>query len=159
MEDPEVFHAFFHWMFTKKLYSHLTSEGGIPLETGLICAIYVFGDARGIPELCNAAVDLLFQKVAQDWICPSGDVAYVYDNTMEGSRLRACLVDHAVDKYNFVDLKKRVSRCPREFLVDITENFRDKITTISSVRSVGTRTYVAARTAEICSKYHDRATS
>jgi hypothetical protein len=61
-DDPEVFRVFFHWMSSGKLYSRLLPDKNIPLTSTTICSIYLFGDIRGIPELCNAAVDLLFQK-------------------------------------------------------------------------------------------------
>ena len=57
---PDVSRAFFHWLMTGKLYFALTEDGKIPLSFELICEMFVFGDARGIPEFQDAAIDLLF---------------------------------------------------------------------------------------------------
>jgi hypothetical protein len=61
-----VFQLVFNWLLTEKVYSQLTPEDRIPVKYSEICQLYVFGDARGIPELCNATVDLRFPKSAQD---------------------------------------------------------------------------------------------
>jgi hypothetical protein len=97
-DDLDTFRAFFHYMYSRKLYSCLTDEGNIPLDGCDICYIYVFGDARGAPELCNAALDLLFQKHCQEWTYPTGQLNYVYDETPARSSLRKYLVDFAAQK-------------------------------------------------------------
>jgi hypothetical protein len=117
-DSPAIFHMFFHWIYTGEIYSTLTN-GRIPISFKDILALYVFADARGIPELCNAAVDVFFQKFANEWVFPSPSLAYVYENTLAGSNLRAIVVHLAVCCFNFCNLKQTEQNFPKEFLVDV----------------------------------------
>jgi hypothetical protein len=68
-DSPTVFRCFFTWLMIRKLYAQLDSAGRIPVDFDTICEAYVFGDARGIPEFCNASIDILFQKSYQIRSC------------------------------------------------------------------------------------------
>jgi len=166
-DDPEVFQAFFGWLYTGKLYSALDASGKVPLTTKLICEVYVFGDARGAPELCNAAVDLLIQKMQHEWIYPTYQLVFVYENTPPGSPLRKLLVDDAVQNSSFselVDLTQRskgLELYPKDFLGDVVLAFMALGSTpIPSSAGYGTLTYGKTNWATyikplICSRYHD----
>ncbi|KAI4647966.1 hypothetical protein J4E93_004377 [Alternaria ventricosa] len=128
-DNPEVFKAFFHWIYTGKLYFALDASGKIPLSEQLICEIYVFGDARGSTNLYNAAIDLLLQKTHQEWKVPLDQIPYVYENTLPGSALRKYLVDDVVETYRFRRLadptqrETELPRYPQEFLAEIVVAF------------------------------------
>jgi hypothetical protein len=118
-DDSDVFSAVFHWLFTQKLYFELAPDGSIPLSDRLICGVYVFGDARGMPDLCNAAIDLLFQKCVQIYMYPKSCLNYVWEHTMEGSVLRKFLTDFAAENYSWTTSTRLIHEYPVEFLLDI----------------------------------------
>jgi hypothetical protein len=126
-EIPEIFQAFFTWLFAGRLYSSLDVAGKIPFTFKFICQIFVFGDARGAPEFCNAAVDLLWQKMQQDWAFPLHDLDYVYENTQPNSLLRKLIVHFAMETYRFEGIKDPTNRSldsfPKEFLADVVTAF------------------------------------
>ncbi|KAF2638198.1 hypothetical protein P280DRAFT_405100, partial [Massarina eburnea CBS 473.64] len=118
-DNPKVFSAFFHWLYSHSgaLYSGLTPEGKIPLEPAEICGIYVFGDTKVIPELCNAAIDLLFQKTFQNMAFLNAlTVAYIYDNTMEKAMIRKLIVDYATRSIDLRQLRGE-KQWPHDFFV------------------------------------------
>ncbi|EON67205.1 hypothetical protein W97_06458 [Coniosporium apollinis CBS 100218] len=93
-DDVEVFKTFFGWMYTGKLFEPSSEPGKVPLTANLLAKIYVFGDARGIPDLKNAAIDAFVDKIIDDWNnVPASTIPYIYDNTPEDSKLRKLLVD------------------------------------------------------------------
>jgi len=166
-DNPEVFKAFFHWIHTGKLYFALDASGKIPLSQMLICEIFVFGDARGSPDLCNTAIDVLLQKTHQEWRVPLAEAPYVYQNTLPGSALRKFLVDDAVETYRFERLsdpsqrEHELLRWPQEFLAEIVVAFVALGSTpIPSSAGYGTLSYnknnwVTYIKPLICSRYHD----
>jgi hypothetical protein len=142
-----------------KLFAQLDSEGRIPLGYHLISKIYVFGDARGAPELCNAAVDLCFQKCMQDWTYPFVVLSYVYDNTVEDSRLRRFLVTYGVENFGFKTLRVYKHYYPQDFLVDLVDELRVRDQKLGHMSTISNGKYIRTKTPEICSKYHDHAAS
>ncbi|KAI4617886.1 hypothetical protein J4E83_006218 [Alternaria metachromatica] len=166
-DNPEVFKAFFHWINTGKLYFAPNASGEIPLSEKLICEIYVFGDARGCPDLCNAAIDLLLQKMHEAWRTALAELPFVYENTLRGSALRKCLVDDFVDNFRFPNLTDviqrdaELSRYPQEFLAEIVVAFMALGSTpIPSAAGWGNLPYsknnwVTHIKPLICSRYHD----
>jgi hypothetical protein len=58
---------FFSWIYNKKLYNNLLEERSIPLGFRRLFGLYVLSDKLGVPELGNAAVDLIYQLSAQTW--------------------------------------------------------------------------------------------
>jgi hypothetical protein len=159
LEIPETFRAFYHFVYTQKLFSRLTAEGKIPLSSDKICRIYVFGDSRGIPELCNAAVDLLFQRDCQTWQYSAHTLTYIYGETSEHSLLRKYMVDYAVQKYSLPDIKIKPSKYPKEFLIDYIEKLSSEDGKMGSLKTMSTEKYIHLRKLEICSKYHDHSAS
>jgi hypothetical protein len=154
-EDPKVFQAFFNWIMIGRLFGQLDSEGEIPLSHRLICRIYVFGDARGVPELCNAAVDLCFQKCIQGWDYPVHSLSYVYDNTVEDSKLRKFLVRYGMENFDFETLRDDEHCYPKDFLIDLVEELRVQDRTLRHLRTVSAGEYTYSKVSEICSQYHD----
>ncbi|CAO2658107.1 Nn.00g073670.m01.CDS01 [Neocucurbitaria sp. VM-36] len=157
-DNNEVFRTFFHWISTGKLYSKLTSEGKIPHQFHQICQLYVFGDAREIPELCNAAVDLMFQKLCQDLVFPYTELNYIYSNTCDGSALRKLLVTVGVENFSWEGLRQHSRSYPKEFLLDVMELLRDRQTPLGGP-GMGIGKWNHTRKLKICSEYHDHKTS
>lgn len=118
-DSPTVFSTFFHWLYSGKLYSHVAPNGKVPLSENELCTLYIFGDVRGAPEFCNAAVDVLFQRFAGEWAYPVHSLPYVYENTPTRSKLRNVLVDIAVETFGFTNLKEAADSYPKEFLVEV----------------------------------------
>ena len=166
-DNPDVFRAFFHWMYTGKLYFAPDASDTVPLDHGLIFEIYVFGDSRGVPALCNAAIDLLVQKMHQEWTIPLNEVPYVFRNTLPGSPLRKYLVQVVVETFRFEklsDLSQReteLPRYPQEFLAEIVIAFMALGSTpIPSIAGYGKMPFSKANWGTyikplICSRYHD----
>ncbi|KAI4661782.1 uncharacterized protein J4E78_004572 [Alternaria triticimaculans] len=166
-DNPEVFLAFFSWIYTGKLYSALDASGKVPLSMKLIFEIYVFGDARGAPELCNTAIDLLIQNMQQKWMFPNHELDYVYENTLQESALRRALLDFAVDNYRFVELVDPIQRLqelakyPKEFLGDMLMALMALgKTPIPSSAGYGNLPYGKNNWAtyikpQVCSRYHN----
>ncbi|KAI4921469.1 hypothetical protein J4E85_008814 [Alternaria conjuncta] len=167
-DNPEVFQAFFHWVYTGKLYFALDASGEVPLHFPLIYEIYIFGDARGALDLCNAAIDLLIQKMNQEWAFPQLHLSYIYENTLTGSALRKVLVDFAIDTFRFTDLvdpsqrAKEMVSYPHEFFAELVVAFM-ALEAEPIPSCVGYATPSGGKTLDwasfikplICSRYHD----
>lgn len=151
-DDPDIFAIFFHWIFTGKLYPKLTAKGKVPLSFLEAFRVYVFSDARGIPALGNASINLIFQKSFQDWKCPTDHLQYVYENTLPGSRLREFIVDDALECYNFTKLAEEPELFTKDFLVEV---FRSKMRGLCPGRPslLDRATYIKEKKDELC-KYH-----
>jgi hypothetical protein len=122
-DSPTVFQIFFRWIYSDELYS-APADGRVPISYLNICALYVFADAPGIPELCNAAVDVFFRKFTIEWGFPGMCLTYIYDNTLEGSNLRNIIVELAVRYFSFHNLASHQERFPKEFLVEVILRLR-----------------------------------
>ncbi|KAF2868741.1 hypothetical protein BDV95DRAFT_630449 [Massariosphaeria phaeospora] len=101
-------------LYTYKLHTSLASDGRIPLSYSLLCQIYVFGDARGVLELCNTVINVLFQKMGQERVFVTSVLHYVYTNTLPGSKLRKFLVDEAIARYGWTSYRD----VPYDFLME-----------------------------------------
>jgi hypothetical protein len=164
-EIPEVFQAFFTWLYAGRLYSSLDVAGKIPFTVQLICQIFVFGDARGAPEFCNAAINLLYQKLQQDWAFPVFDLDCVYENTQSNSSLRRLLVNFAVEAFRFESIKDPMDRSldhyPKEFLADVITAFmtleKKPIPSIAGYPTGGVTkvNWTSYTKGSVCQKYHD----
>ncbi|KAJ9646465.1 hypothetical protein H2199_002514 [Coniosporium tulheliwenetii] len=126
-DDPNVFEAFYYWLFTRQLWDPNTiaiaKAGSVPLTFDLLCKIFVFGDARGIPGLRNAAVDAILYKSGEQWIImPTAIINYVYENTPKDSMLRKLAVDMVMKIF---DAKKLSPECNPELLMDLVVAHQD----------------------------------
>ncbi|KAH4779353.1 hypothetical protein HBH63_128640 [Parastagonospora nodorum] len=151
-EDPALFQIVFHWFYSGKLYSTPAANGQVPVSEPDLCKIFVVGDCRGIPELCNAAINLLFQRFANEWAYACRCLNYIYTNTIAGSCLRSLFVDLAVSSFSFDKLKENESSYPKEFLIDVVLRSRELKTWPGNVGSK--KGFLENKAAEIC-KYHD----
>ncbi|KAF2112095.1 hypothetical protein BDV96DRAFT_456384, partial [Lophiotrema nucula] len=123
-DDPDVFQIFSYWLFSKRLYHpdpaiQASDLNDIPLTFRRICEIYVLGDMRGIPELCNATLDLFFAKMMAQWVFPCDQLNHVYDNTPDKSPLRQLCLDDYVKWGSVESINADTSSYPKDFLVDL----------------------------------------
>ncbi|KAH5228421.1 hypothetical protein HBI62_086390 [Parastagonospora nodorum] len=97
-EDHAVFGAFLCWIWTGRLKDIPESleDASAPdfyLSSMLLCKIWVFGDMRGVPGLCNAAIDMLHERTSAKWKSGVFHVPWAYAKTASGASLRRFMVD------------------------------------------------------------------
>jgi hypothetical protein len=150
-DSPTIFQIFFHWIYTGELYS-VVLDGAIPISFQDIFALYVFADARCIPELCDAAVDVFFRKFANVWYLPTDCLAYIYDNTLEGSNLRNIFVSLAVSTFNFCHIENHEEQYPKQFLIDVILRSY-KLKTVPG-NFISKKAFLTEMATQLCT-YHD----
>lgn len=122
-DDPVMFERFQLWTYTNRLLEDGETDKEIPF---IVWAdLWVFGEARGIPELQNCAIDgLINDEITTNYV-PIGIFQHVYDNTHEDSPLRRLILDwaafsgcwnRAADYGWFI--KSRRGYYPKDFLFD-----------------------------------------
>lgn len=152
-EDPNIFQLFFHWIYSDRLYSTLTKDDKIPVSMADLCALFVFGDARGIPELCNTVIDTMFQKFANEWTYPCSCLTKVYDNTLHGSKLRKIFVDLGLETHDFTEMRKSEDLYPKEYLMDVVLRSREK--KIWPGNFSNKERFLKVKATALCFEYHD----
>ena len=90
-EDIEMFNYFQIWLYTKK--TPLTDKAEKEINSDIVVDLYIFGEARNIPDLQNAAIDAFITQVLGSRQFPTGLIRYVYGNIAEKSPLRRLFVD------------------------------------------------------------------
>ena len=97
-EDVETFQIFFRWIHGAPFFDSEYTVDNFNPRSRLIYQLYILGNARQIPSLCNAAVDALIDGVVKTNGIPVHGAAaeLVYNNTPESSKLRKLMVDFCV---------------------------------------------------------------
>ena len=119
-DDPTLFRYFQLWAYTKHIM-----EDGEALDTvkyEVLIDLHIFGDKYGIPDLQNAAIDVLISKADATKVYPTSLFDHVYRNTASDSGLRELCVDWtlwSLDHTVMFEGSKR-DRFPKDFLVDVT---------------------------------------
>ncbi|KAH8728339.1 hypothetical protein GQ44DRAFT_609472 [Phaeosphaeriaceae sp. PMI808] len=149
---PVIFRVFFHWLYSGNLYTKLAPSGEVPVTYKILIDVYVFGDARGIPELCNAVIDLLFQKFTNEWVFPVPKIIKVYENTSANAKLRIFFAALAAEVFNFKDIKEKMNKYPIEFLADAILHAQEKKVVLGA--SVNRALFSERKASQLCS-YHD----
>lgn len=90
-EDPAMFEHFELWVYTGNFLAKEDSEANISWAS--LLGLYIFGEICEIPDLQNAAIDVLIDKQSSEKTIPTSRLPWVYDNTPEDSSLRRLLVD------------------------------------------------------------------
>ncbi|SMR49747.1 unnamed protein product [Zymoseptoria tritici ST99CH_3D1] len=114
-EDPGIFTIFVYW-----LYRGCIPPPGEGLDYTTLCKLWVFGDARSVPLLQNAAMALLIRRAATTRSAPSNSVDYIYSNTMPDSPLRRVLID-LVKKVAGRKILPSAKEWPKDALLDLAE--------------------------------------
>lgn len=127
-DDPVVFSHFELWLYTGKILELHESVKNIAWR--VLTKIYLFGDARGIPELQNATIDLYIDKNYAAKEIPTYEINLIYENTLENSPLRRLLVDFMSFNTVLTDpgwFSENVnSRYPKQFLLDLVVSLYEK---------------------------------
>lgn len=90
-EDSTMFEHFELWVYTGKFLANGESEANISWES--LVGLYIFGKIRGVPDLQNAAIDVLIDKQSSLNEIPTNQLSRIYDCTPEDSPLRRLFVD------------------------------------------------------------------
>ncbi len=120
-DDANVFEHFQFWIYTGNLLE--TSEPPIKISWEILIGLYHFGDARDIPALQNAAIDLIIDKEhASNHLSPPW-LRQIYQMPKK-SPLRRLLADFMahlakLDAEPWISENMKASY-PREFLLDLT---------------------------------------
>lgn len=127
-DDPVVFSHFELWLYTGNiLESHESVED---IGWDILTKIYLFGDARGIPELQNEAIDLYIDKNHAIHEIATNQLNFIYENTLENSPLRKLLVDIMTFRTNLSHpqwFREQVkSDYPKQFLLDLVKSLYEK---------------------------------
>ncbi|ORY14186.1 hypothetical protein BCR34DRAFT_612954, partial [Clohesyomyces aquaticus] len=119
-DDPEVFRDFHHWLYLHELYPSLEPCNAIPLTSEDIMRDFVFGEVHGIPDLYNAAINLLFQKLTQTRAVPlRKELEFACNYTKQGSPLRRFLADDAGSAWPWEIIASDGKEYPEQFLRDV----------------------------------------
>jgi hypothetical protein len=154
-DEPGVFQIFFHWIFTGTLYSELSPGGEIPYDLMQLFKLFIFADARGIPELSNATIDGIFQVECQQWHYDVPSLQYIYDNTTPKSPLRRYMIDSATETFRFETIHDCLENYPKEFLADVITNiFANGYDSKFTSAKMGAMPYKFAKVKQLC-QYHD----
>lgn len=160
-DEPEVFQVFFNYIMSGKLYARLTTDKQIPLHEALTLKVFIFGDTRGVPEVCNAAVDLLFQILIQKGIFPGDSLRYVYDNTPGHSLLRRFLVEVllSVADLSAMETSGGQALLPAECMFALLKYLQAQKCSPGLPTHTTYGDYMYAKSHELCAKYHDHSGS
>lgn len=90
-EDVEVFKYFQLWAYTDCILTESETEKDI--SSLLMIKLYIFAEARCMPRLQKAVIDLLLDKTIASKKVPFKQLNFVYANTADGSLLRRLFVD------------------------------------------------------------------
>ena len=90
-ENPVMFKHFQLYVYTGHFLAKEESEADISRAS--LLGLYIFGEMCGIPDLQNAAIDVLIDKQSSQNIIPTDSLLRVYNNTPEDSSLRRLFVD------------------------------------------------------------------
>ena len=132
-ESPVMFKLFELWVYTGNFLAKDESEADISWLS--LLDLYIFGEKCGVPDLQNAAIDVLIDKQSSQKIIPTDTLVRIYDNTPEDSSLRRLFVDWMANLVNLIPNDKYASepaeaRChwfneesrdkyPKDFLFDL----------------------------------------
>ncbi|KAK5165651.1 hypothetical protein LTR04_001090 [Oleoguttula sp. CCFEE 6159] len=119
-EGPAVFHIFYLWLYSSRLYDvNKLKPNHVPLSEETLVRTWVFGDKRGVPGF-------LVTLLANRWTADEAIVRLAYKNTLEGSPLRKLYVrfvayTRSADKFFELDGKaqKEGEGFPMDFMRDL----------------------------------------
>ena len=123
-DDPEMFAHFELWLYTGNILESHESVKDITWD--VLTRIYSFGEARGIPELQNAAIDVYIDKYYASSKIPIHLLNFIYENTLDSSPLRNLLVDLMTCEAVLTDSQwfdeQTQPLYPQQFLFDLVKS-------------------------------------
>ena len=105
-EDVDTFTCFQIWLYSKEL--PLTDISGEELDEVDFVDLYIFGEARDIPEFQNAVMDALITKDATSTAVTTGAIRRIYEHTSKTSPLRKLILDFVLH-YLKITLARRTA--------------------------------------------------
>ena len=121
-ESVETFTRFFNWLHSRQFCdSPQTKPNDFDKQ---LLDLYILGDKRVIPAVCNAAIDALLADSIETWSFPfySEFITKLYNNTPEGSKMRKLVIDMIAKtrpRMNFLNPKFKGSDFSDEFLMEL----------------------------------------
>ncbi|KAF6240312.1 hypothetical protein HO173_001923 [Letharia columbiana] len=118
-DDPGVFRHFQYWTYTGNIVPEAQgAQEAKTIQWNILTSLYAFAEARDIPLLQNATIDLAILRLQAEHRMPVELLLDIYENTSENSRLRILFVDFAAHRGT---IRKGWfgGRCPIEFLIDL----------------------------------------
>lgn len=119
-DDAKVFEHFQLWIYTGAFME--AQETKKEEKWDIIISLYLFAEARGIPELQNLAIDTYMYNVAALKQVPTRKFRQIYDNTMASSPLRRLttrLTVQFVEPSWFLDASEKY--WSREILLEVVK--------------------------------------
>jgi hypothetical protein len=123
-EDPEIFKAFFYWIYRNRIIIPETvyDKGARSIDGpyGLLAKLWILGDMYQIKSLQNDAIDGFIRYHQDNTGLPAEVISFVYENTFQPScGIRKLLVCIAEYHYEAEDMDPEKTYFPPEFLLDM----------------------------------------
>ncbi len=137
-DDVNTFKNFQYWLYSREIH---VEEGNEIYESNnnkqwdMLIDLFIFGEARGIPGLQNAAIDGLIDEMHAKNELRVAAIRRIYENTPENSPLRRLYVD-IVHSSAYLDrdlehgawfAKKEYSVYKKEFLFDLAAAYCQRV--------------------------------
>ncbi|KAL2044447.1 hypothetical protein N7G274_003152 [Stereocaulon virgatum] len=120
-EDVTMFKHFQYWLYTNNIIDE--SETVKEMTWQSIVSLYIFAEVRDIPDLQNAAMDIMINKVSLEHRIPAREFHQIYEQTDENSPLRRIAIDWLAHLGRLVPAEWLVEfdkdTFPKEALVDL----------------------------------------
>ena len=154
-DDVEIITYFQYWLYCRDIPIKTSNKDGDDREDKtdwqfkMLIDLFIFSEARGIPELQNAAIHFFINNEYGEAYLPTHYIRYVYRNVSASSPLRRLLVD-MTHSYAHMNVDNTLGAWfPREsedyckdFLLDLAAAYcervngnKEKITDFRAVRS------------------------
>ena len=123
-DDPTLFRHFQLWMYTKQILDDVEALDRVTYK--LLIDLHIFGDKYGIPDLQDAAIDVLIDKAIATKVYPTSLFDHVYQNTASDSPLRGLCIDWTLRRLDLAVIfaGSRRDRFPKDFLVDLALTYQ-----------------------------------
>ena len=87
-----MFKPFQFWLYTGNIFE-APEHSASPEDHRTLTNLYIFGEARGVPGLQNAATDAVIDQDQKSHILYVTEIRHVCDNSSEKSPMRRLYVD------------------------------------------------------------------
>ena len=125
-DDPKVFERIQLWLYQDTL----VEPEEHPLYFNILIDLYLFANARGMPQLQNAALDAFIDRNKVMNALPDGSIHRIYENTTQASCLRKLYVDitirnKAITRESWDYAEDKENRFPKQYLLDLIIRLND----------------------------------
>ncbi|KAI4782740.1 hypothetical protein E4T52_02336 [Aureobasidium sp. EXF-3400] len=116
-ERVDVFNIVNKFVYTRQLSDNVDSD----LQWEILIRTWIFGDKYLMPSLQNSVMSILLEKGLKQNFVPTGQLKFIYNNTVPGSLLRKMVVDVAAYECSMESLMVRSKGAlwSHEALVDL----------------------------------------